>query len=107
MALVGVQPLLTQVPPNLPCSTIPTRMPWPARRAASDGPAWPMPITMASNLALMAEPPVRGGAAAGALPPGPRDPDEATPRAYHLAGARLGGGLPPLSQPEYPGVHSP
>ncbi len=46
--LVGVQPLLTQVPPSSPRSTSAVFQPWPARRTASAGPAWPLPITRAS-----------------------------------------------------------
>jgi hypothetical protein len=49
MALVGVQPLFTQVPPNAFSSTTATFRPAPESRAASAGPAWPVPITRASK----------------------------------------------------------
>src|SRR3954468_837880 len=49
MVLVGVQPSFTQVPPNLSRSITATFIPAPARRAASAGPAWPVPTTMASK----------------------------------------------------------
>src|SRR6516164_8444189 len=47
--LVGMQPLLTQVPPKCLRSTIATLRPAPARRTASAGPAWPVPMTIASD----------------------------------------------------------
>jgi hypothetical protein len=47
--LVGVQPVLTQVPPKRWRSMIATRWPAAAMRCASDGPAWPVPMMMASN----------------------------------------------------------
>ena len=47
--LVGVQPVLTQVPPKRWRSMIATRCPAAARRCASDGPAWPVPMMIASN----------------------------------------------------------
>src|SRR5665213_785450 len=47
--LVGMQPLLTQVPPIWARSTSSVFLPAPARRAASGGPDWPPPITMASK----------------------------------------------------------
>ena len=48
MVLVGVQPVLMQVPPNDLRSMMATRCPAPASRFASDGPAWPLPIMIAS-----------------------------------------------------------
>src|SRR5882757_36148 len=48
--LVGVQPVLTHVPPKRWRSMIATDLPAPAKRAAKEGPAWPAPITMASYL---------------------------------------------------------
>src|SRR5439155_11932795 len=47
---VGMQPLLTQVPPNRLRSIIATFIPVSASRTARDGPAWPVPITIASYL---------------------------------------------------------
>ncbi len=41
--------MLTQVPPNILRSAIATFIPAPASRNAKDGPAWPVPITIASN----------------------------------------------------------
>src|SRR6516225_4450862 len=49
MALVGVQPVLTQVPPTRWRSTTATFIPAPARRNAKDGPAWPVPMIIASK----------------------------------------------------------
>ena len=49
MALVGVQPVLTQVPPTRWRSTTATFIPAPARRNAKDGPAWPVPMMIASK----------------------------------------------------------
>src|SRR5262245_15722166 len=49
MVLVGVQPSFTQVPPNLCLSMTATFIPAPESRAASAGPAWPVPTTMASK----------------------------------------------------------
>src|SRR5436305_1274411 len=49
MVLVGMQPVLTQVPPNSLRSITATCIPAPAVRAASDGPACPVPITIASK----------------------------------------------------------
>src|SRR5947209_19498160 len=43
-----MQPLLTQVPPNRLRSIIATLLPVSASRTARDGPAWPVPITIAS-----------------------------------------------------------
>src|SRR5215472_7302080 len=48
-ALVGVQPVLTQVPPTRWRSTTATVIPAPARRNAKDGPAWPVPMMIASK----------------------------------------------------------
>src|SRR5690242_19336085 len=53
MALVGVHPVFTQVPPNNLRSTNATFMPEFASRFASGGPAWPAPTTIASNLVAM------------------------------------------------------
>ena len=55
-ALVGMQPSFTQVPPRCSRSISATVMPAPASLTASDGPAWPAPITMASNEVVMAVP---------------------------------------------------
>src|SRR6478609_2184095 len=49
IAFVGVHPLLTHVPPNLSFSTTATFNPAPDRRAAREGPAWPVPTTIASK----------------------------------------------------------
>ena len=46
--LVGMQPLLTQVPPKRLRSMIAVLRPACARRTASEGPACPVPMTMAS-----------------------------------------------------------
>ena len=46
--LVGVQPVLTQVPPNSLRWITAIFIPAADRRAASDGPASPVPIMMAS-----------------------------------------------------------
>ena len=46
---VGMQPVLTQVPPTFPRSMMATLMPAPASRAAREGPAWPVPMTIASK----------------------------------------------------------
>src|SRR2546430_660940 len=48
IVLVGMQPLLTQVPPLEPRSIIATLRPACARRTARNGPAWPPPMTIAS-----------------------------------------------------------
>src|SRR5712691_3915203 len=45
-----MQPLLIHVPPNRLRSIIATFIPVPASRTARDGPAWPVPITIASYL---------------------------------------------------------
>src|SRR5215472_7043109 len=52
-----MQPLLTQVPPNLLRSIIATFIPASASRTARDGPAWPVPITIASYLIAIGIPP--------------------------------------------------
>jgi hypothetical protein len=46
--LVGMQPVLTQVPPNRLRSTIAVFIPAPVSRPASDGPACPVPMIIAS-----------------------------------------------------------
>ena len=51
--LVGMQPLLTQVPPKRLRSTIATRLPAAAKRWASAGPDWPVPMMMASKRRAM------------------------------------------------------
>src|ERR1051326_4112921 len=48
-----MQPVLTQVPPNSLRSTTATRMPASASRAASGGPACPVPMMMASNFCMV------------------------------------------------------
>src|SRR5204862_7356857 len=53
---VGMQPLLTQVPPNRLRSIIATFIPVSASRTARDGPAWPVPITIASYLVAIGIP---------------------------------------------------
>src|ERR1044071_9854813 len=45
-----MQPVLTHVPPNSLRSTIATFIPAPASRTASDGPACPVPMTIATYL---------------------------------------------------------
>src|SRR5438477_11056669 len=55
---VGMQPLLTQVPPNRLRSIIATFIPVSASRTARDGPAWPVPITIASYLVAIGIPPL-------------------------------------------------
>src|SRR5271167_3762427 len=44
-----MHPVFTHVPPNLWRSIIATVLPAPANRAAMDGPAWPVPIMIASK----------------------------------------------------------
>src|SRR5579862_9516845 len=44
-----MHPVFTHVPPNLWRSIIATVLPAPANRAARDGPAWPVPIMIASK----------------------------------------------------------
>src|SRR6185369_515826 len=46
---VGVHPVFTHVPPNLSRSIIATVMPAAANRSARDGPAWPVPMMIASK----------------------------------------------------------
>src|SRR5207237_582491 len=53
-----MQPLLTQVPPNRLRSIIATFIPVSASRTARDGPAWPVPITIASYLVAIGIPPL-------------------------------------------------
>ncbi len=48
MVLVGMQPVFTQVPPKRPRSITATRMPAAVKRPASDGPACPVPMIIAS-----------------------------------------------------------
>src|SRR5262249_39508808 len=55
--LVGVQPLLTQVPPTSLRSMIAVLRPALPSRTASAGPAWPVPMTIASNARVMRLPP--------------------------------------------------
>ncbi len=50
---VGVQPSFTHVPPNLWRSITAPLRPAAANLAASAGPAWPVPTTMASNDAFV------------------------------------------------------
>ncbi len=57
IALVGVQPLLMQVPPKRWRSIIATFHPAPARRVARGGPAWPAPTMIASKVYFIAAPP--------------------------------------------------
>src|SRR5262249_1699783 len=51
-----MQPVLTQVPPNLSRSMTATFMPLAVRRPASEGPACPAPITIASKFWVMFQP---------------------------------------------------
>src|SRR5580698_8966383 len=46
---VGMHPVFTHVPPNLWRSIMATDMPAAANRAAKDGPAWPVPMMIASK----------------------------------------------------------
>src|SRR6185436_18872840 len=46
---VGIHPVFTQVPPNLWRSIMATVMPAAANREARDGPAWPVPMMIASK----------------------------------------------------------
>src|SRR5256885_576023 len=59
--LVGMQPLLTQVPPRSLRSTTAVFRPSLSRRAHSAGPAWPVPITIASKRSAMLPPEVELG----------------------------------------------
>src|SRR5262249_5087907 len=52
-----MHPLLTQVPPNRLRSIIATFISVPASRTARDGPAWPVPITIASYFVAIGIPP--------------------------------------------------
>src|SRR5579862_3646081 len=56
MVFVGMQPVFTQVPPNRCRSTTATDMPAAERRLASGGPAWPVPMMIASNWLFMSSP---------------------------------------------------
>src|SRR6185437_1988353 len=47
--LVGMQPLLTQVPPRWARSTSRVALPAAAKRAARKGPDWPAPMKIASK----------------------------------------------------------
>ena len=49
---MGVHPVLTHVPPRCPCSIRATVQPWSASFWASGLPAWPDPITIASNFVI-------------------------------------------------------
>src|ERR1700730_11567194 len=55
-AFVGMQPVFTHVPPKRFRSMIATFIPAPVRRFASEGPAWPVPIMIASNGMLIISP---------------------------------------------------
>jgi hypothetical protein len=52
MALVGVQPTFTQVPPTWFRSMTAMRIPAALRRPASAGAAWPTPMMIASKVSL-------------------------------------------------------
>src|SRR5262245_42786753 len=54
MVLVGMQPVFTHVPPNRWRSMMATFMPAAARPRARLGPAWPVPMMMASKCRVMA-----------------------------------------------------
>src|SRR5881398_1921983 len=54
-----MQPLLTHVPPKRLRSIIATFIPVSASRTARDGPAWPVPITIASYLVAIGHTSVR------------------------------------------------
>jgi hypothetical protein len=54
IALVGMQPVFTHVPPKSLRSTIATFCPAPANRLASEGPAWPVPMMIASYCVFIA-----------------------------------------------------
>ena len=51
---VGMQPVLTQVPPKDARSRMATFIPDAESRAARAGPAWPVPMTIASYVLLIA-----------------------------------------------------
>src|SRR5207237_4474885 len=71
MVLVGVQPVLTQGPPNSPRSARRTCLPVRASRAASGIPAWPLPTMMTSTFMplLLAQAGPSSGAGAEARQP--------------------------------------
>src|SRR4051812_19093309 len=48
-ALVGMHPVFTHVPQNLGLQTTATAIPAVANRAAKGGPAWPVPMMIASK----------------------------------------------------------
>src|SRR5215469_13375681 len=52
-----MHPVFTQVPPNLWRSMMATVLPAPANRAARDGPAWPVPMMIASTCFILVRPP--------------------------------------------------
>src|SRR6185369_17143732 len=56
--LVGMHPVFTQVPPNLWRSMMATAIPSAENRAAKDGPAWPVPIMIASKCRDTRHPPL-------------------------------------------------
>jgi hypothetical protein len=49
IVFVGVHPVLMHVPPNLWRSMMAAAMPAAENRAAKDGPAWPVPMMIASK----------------------------------------------------------
>src|ERR1700751_2229818 len=51
-----MQPVLTQVPPNLSRSMMAPFMPLAVRRLVSEGPACPAPITIASKFCVIFQP---------------------------------------------------
>ena len=53
MALVGVQPVFTHVPPRTLRSMRATFLPAAASRTARNGPAWPEPMMIESKLVVM------------------------------------------------------
>src|SRR5262245_4654156 len=55
---VGMQPVLTQVPPKRLRSMIAAFIPVPASQTASNGPACPVPITIASYFVDIGSPPL-------------------------------------------------
>src|SRR5258708_1555647 len=56
IALVGMQPVFTQVPPNRCLSMMATDIPASERRFANGGPAWPVPMTIASTVLFIGMP---------------------------------------------------